>query len=156
MRFNGEFTCKLDDKGRLMVPSALLKQFPAGMRERFFVNKHIFQPCLVLYPADTWEKIGQKLGRLNRFVKKNDDFIRLFLNGLAELEPDSTNRIRIPKTLSEYAKLDGEIIMSASLDKIEIWSEKLFKQVVQSSIDSQDIASLSEDVMGSFGNDDAE
>ena len=48
--FIGEYTCKVDAKGRIMLPSAFKKQLPAAAQEKFVVKRDVFENCLVMYP----------------------------------------------------------------------------------------------------------
>jgi len=89
---------------------------------------------------------------LNRFNKDNDTFIRLFNNGAILVEVDTANRILLPKRLSEYAGIQSDIVMSSNLNKIEIWAENKFDQVV-TEYDVDSFSQLAEKVMGSLGND---
>ena len=52
-----------------------------------------------------WESMVSQVDKLNRFVKKNNDFIRSYMSGLKMLEIDSTGRILIPKDLIALQKL---------------------------------------------------
>ncbi len=142
----GEFDCKVDAKGRLMLPAGLLKQFPDGLKEKFVINRSVFQKCLVLHPTDAWEEMMKDLGKLNRFVKKNDDFIRQFSNGAVQVEVDNTNRILIPKRLLDYANIDKDIVLTANLNKIEIWSAGAYNEIMNN-YDADGFAKLAEDVM---------
>lgn len=148
----GEYACKVDSKGRVMMPAGLLKQFPAALRERFVINRSVFQRCLVLYPMDLWSETLQDLSRLNRFNKDNDDFVRQFTNGAASVEVDATNRILLPKRLADYASVKNELVMSANLNKIEIWSSESYDNVTNS-YDPDQFAKLAEKVMGGMGNE---
>jgi MraZ protein len=148
----GEYACKVDAKSRIMMPAGLMKQFPAALRERFVINRSVFQKCLVLYTTDLWDETMGRLNKLNRFNKDNDTFIRLFNNGAVLVEVDTTNRILLPKRLSEYAGIQSDIIMASNLNKIEIWSSASFDQVV-TDLDTDKFSELAEKVMGSLGND---
>lgn len=145
--FIGEFECKLDVKGRLSIPSGLYKQVPASQKEKFVVNRSIFQKCLILYPMSAWETIMNDISKLNRFKKENDMFVRHFQNGATEVEVDSANRILIPKRLSEYADLEKDIVLSSSFDKVEIWSDKNYRAVMDE-FDQNAFEDLAEKVMG--------
>lgn len=148
----GEYACKVDVKGRVMMPAGLLRQFPAALRERFVINRSVFQRCLVLYPMDLWEDTLKDLGKLNRFNKDNDNFIRQFTNGAASVEMDSTNRILLPKRLGEYAGIKNDLVMAANLNKIEIWSAENYNAVTDS-YDPDSFAQLAEKVMGGMNED---
>lgn len=143
----GEFDCTVDAKGRMMLPAGLLKQFTPALKEKFVINRSVFQKCLVLNPMDAWDEIMKDLSKLNRFVKKNDDFIRQYNNGAVQVEVDASNRILIPKRLIDYAKIEKDVVLTANLNKIEIWSAAVYDQVM-SSYDPDAFAALAEEVMG--------
>lgn len=143
----GEFDCTVDAKGRMMLPAGLMKQFPAALKEKFVINRSVFQKCLVLNPMDAWDEVVKDLSKLNRFVKKNDDFIRQYNNGAVQVEVDASNRILIPKRLLDYAKIEKDVVLTANLNKIEIWSAAVYDQVMNS-YDPDSFASLAEEVMG--------
>ena len=90
--FIGEFDCKLDAKGRLMLPSGLRKQLSPEANESFVVNRG-FEKHLVLYPKNEWERISAEVNQLNRYVKKNREFIRYFYRGASELAMDAAGRL---------------------------------------------------------------
>ncbi len=147
----GEFDCKVDSKGRMMVPSGLVKQFAPNLRERFVINRSVFQKCLVLYPMDAWEEIIKDLSKLNKFIKENDDFIRQYNNGATQVEMDSTNRLLLPKRLMDFAGIEKDVVLTANLNKIEIWSAQKYNEVINS-YDPDSFGSLAERVMGKSGN----
>ena len=52
-----------------------------------------------------WNVVVGQVNKLNRFVKKNNDFIRSYMSGLKMLELDSTGRVLIPKDLISMINL---------------------------------------------------
>ena len=72
----GTYECKVDAKGRVMLPSPLKKQLATSLQDGFVLKRSVFQPCLELYPMKEWNVMMQKVNGLNRFVKKNNDFIK--------------------------------------------------------------------------------
>ena len=70
----GEFEVKLDAKGRFMFPSALRKQLQPTCQRDFMLNKG-FEDCLTLFPLTEWEKVSQRLSRMNLFKPKNRMFV---------------------------------------------------------------------------------
>jgi MraZ protein len=143
----GEFDCKVDAKGRMMVPAGLLKQFAPAIREKFVINRSVFQKCLVLYPMDAWGEIVKDLGKLNKFIKENDDFIRQYNNGATQVEMDTTNRILLPKRLLDFAGIDKDVVLTANLNKIEIWSAEKYNAIINN-YDPDSFGALAERVMG--------
>jgi len=141
----GEYDCKLDAKGRLMMPSGLKKQLQDVVREGFVINRDLFEKCLVLYPMKEWNRVSAEIGTLNRFVRKNVLFIRRFNNGATQVDVDSNGRILIPSSLSSYAEMKKELKVIGNGDRIELWSKGNYEAMLSEDID---MASLSEEVMG--------
>ena len=146
----GEYECKLDDKARLMLPSGLKKQFPAKEAKRFVINRG-FEKHLNLYTGKEWDKITEEIGRLNLYVQKNREFVRWFNNGATELELDGSNRVLLPKSLTDYAGIKKDVVLFAHTNRIEVWSEAEYNRVMKQG--KVDFAKLAEDVMGNKPND---
>jgi len=141
----GEFECRLDPKGRIMVPSALKKQISSKAEDKFVINRG-FEKCLVLFPWDEWQKESAKVNSLNLYNKKNREFARYFYRGATELSLDNTHRILIPKSLQEYAGIDKDIILNAFSNRIEVWSKEAYD--AQLANEPLDFSDLAEEVMG--------
>jgi MraZ protein len=92
-----------------------------------------------------------KINRLNRFVKKNNDFIRRFTAGVKVIEIDATGRLLIPKDLVGFASIDKEVVLSSAVNIVEIWDKNLYENAIENTTD--DFASLAEEVMGNFNDD---
>lgn len=150
-RFLGEYDCKADAKGRILLPSGLKKQLPAEARETFVINRG-FEKCLVLYPRNEWDMITNEINKLNTYVKKNREFIRYFFRGATELTLDSSNRLLLPKKLMQYAAIDKEMVLFGHTNKIEIWSVETYNNLISNEPD--DFSDLAENVMGNIDNSD--
>ena len=142
----GEFDCKLDAKGRLMVPSGLKKQLPAVDAEGLVVNRG-FEKHLTIYTKSEWDKITAELAQLNAFEKKTREFIRYFTRGASELSLDASGRVLLPKSLLEYAGIGSEVVLSCQFDKIELWAKDAYDAQLDNEPES--FANLAEEVMGS-------
>src|SRR5699024_10092590 len=108
----GTYECKIDAKGRLLLPSRLKKQMLPFLDEGFVLKRVVFQSCLELYPMQEWNELMKKVNGLNRFKKKNNDFIRRFTAGVKIIEVDSNGRLLVPKDLHTFAGLEKEIVLS--------------------------------------------
>lgn len=146
--FIGTYECKIDDKGRLKVPSSLAKQMENFGDESFVVKRSVFQNCLEVYPMKHWEKLMTKVNGLNRFVKKNADFIRVFTAGVKTVELDNAGRLQISKDLTVFAGLKKEIVLTSSGELFEIWDKDAYEIIINTT--QEDFAKLSEDVMGTI------
>ena len=94
----------------------------------------------------------QKMNKLNRFKKKNNDFIRRFSAGARIVEVDANGRLLIPKDLTVFANISKDIVLSPSINIIEIWDKDLYEQSIDDA--TLDFADLAEEVMGQDDNDD--
>jgi MraZ protein len=142
----GTYECKVDAKGRLMIPAPLKKQF-ASLEDGFVLKRSVFQPCLELFPMSEWNIMMAKINKLNRFVKKNNDFIRRFTAGVKVVEIDATGRLLIPKDLIVFGQIEKDLVLSSAVNIIEIWDKTLYDNAIENATD--DFADLAEEVMGS-------
>ncbi len=140
----GEYNCKLDAKGRFLMPAGIRKQLPEDQQSEFVINRGL-DKCLVLYPLAVWEKELERLQSRNQYVKKNRAFTRMFLNGATRLSLDGNARVLIPKRLMEYADLSKETILVAQIDKVEIWDKAAYDSWLDEP--GYDFESLAEEVM---------
>jgi len=146
MNLIGTYECKTDTKGRFMMPSSLKKQLNSVVNDGFVLKRSVFNNCLELYPMKEWESMVGQVNKLNRFVKKNNDFIRSYMSGLKMLELDTTGRILIPKDLISFAGISKNLVLAASVNMIEIWDKDNYEEVVRESL--VDFGSLAEEVYG--------
>ena len=148
----GTYECKADAKGRLMISSALKKQLAPVLQEGFVIKRSVFQKCLELYPMQEWNLMMAKINKLNRFVKKNNDFIRRFTAGVKIVEVDASGRLLVPKDLCVFAGVKKEVVLSSAVNIIEIWDKEMYESVIEDT--ASDFADLVEDVMGNFDVDE--
>lgn len=146
MNLIGTYECKADAKGRVMFSSALKKQLLPVVSEGFVVKRAVFQSCLELYPMKEWNLMMDKINKLNRFVKKNNDFIRRFTAGVKVVELDASGRLLIPKDLCQFAGIEKQVVLSSAVNIIEIWDKDKYENAIDNA--AVDFAELAEDVMG--------
>ena len=146
----GEYECKPDAKGRVLLPSALKKQLTTVLNKGFVLKRSVFNKCVELYPVDEWNDVMKQINTLNRFIKKNNDFIRLFTAGVKLQEVDGSGRILLPRDLKAFAGLNNSIVMSSSVNMIEIWDKDTYEETLNNP--ETDFGNLAEDVMGGLNN----
>ena len=135
-----------------MLPAPLKKQLAASLQEGFVLKRSVFQPCLELYPMTEWNAMMLKINKLNRFVKKNNDFIRRFTAGVKTVEIDALGRLLIAKDLVAFASIDKDVVLSSAVNIVEIWDKDLYEKSLQN--DEVDFADLAEEVMGNLNDGD--
>ena len=144
--FIGTYECKADAKGRLMIPAMLKKQLSSALQDGFVLKRAVFQPCLELYPMSEWTKMMDKINKLNRFKKKNNDFIRRFTAGVKIVEVDNAGRLLIPKDLIGFSGITKEVVLASAVNILEIWDKEKYEQAIDDA--ASDFANLAEEVMG--------
>lgn len=142
----GTYECKADAKGRLVLSAALKKQLSPILQDGFVLKRSVFQPCLELYPMSEWNILMANVNKLNRFVKKNNDFIRRFTAGVKIIELDNSGRLLIPKDLQSFASITKNVVLSSAVNIIEIWDKDSYEKAIDDA--TVDFSELAEEVMG--------
>ncbi len=129
-----------------MIPAVLKKQLSSALQDGFVLKRAVFQPCLELYPMSEWNKMMEKINKLNRFKKKNNDFIRRFTAGVKMVEVDSAGRLLIPKDLIGFSGITKAVVLASAVNILEIWDKDKYEQAIDDA--ASDFADLAEEVMG--------
>jgi len=147
IKFIGEHSAKLDDKGRLVFPSALKTLAESGGPLRFVLKKDLFNNCLEMYTYEEWEKQSEAVkARLNFFKREHAAFWRAYMRDRATVEPDEkTGRILIPKHLLEMISVAKEVIFAGNDHKIEVWAKEQFQGT---KMDEAAYVALAEQILG--------
>ena len=128
-----------------MMPIAIKKQLSNVITNGFVLKRAVFNNCLELYPMQEWTLLMEKINSLNRFNKKNNDFIRRFTAGVKTVEIDTSGRLLIPKNLIKHAQIGKEIVVSSAINIIEIWDKSLYEKAIDEA--TLDFGVLAEEVM---------
>jgi len=141
----GEYDCKIDAKGRIRLPSALLRQFGDQDTYGFVINRG-FENHLMLYPKDVWTEKTKEINQLNIYINKNRQVVRYFYRGATQVATDASDRILVPKSLVEYAGIEKEVVLFAYMNFVEIWSKDNYEQII--SMEPNNFAGMAEEVFG--------
>ena len=149
--FIGDYTCKVDVKGRIILPAAFKKQMPADAQDHFVVRKDIFENCLVLFAIEDWNRQLAKIRKkLNPFNREQNMFLRNFFKGTAELSLDNNNRILVPKKLMDLLGADRDVVLAGQDGRIEIWAADIYDKI---DMPAEDLANLAEKFLGGSYNE---
>ncbi|SKC23086.1 division/cell wall cluster transcriptional repressor MraZ [Alkalitalea saponilacus] len=145
--FIGDFECRADAKGRIVLPAAFKKAM--GQDEmRFVVRKDLFENCLVLYPYDYWEEELDRLReKLNPYNRNHKQFLRDFFRGSAEVTLDGNGRFLIPRRLMEQVGAERDIVMVGVDRHIELWASDLYHSIAE---DPEKLGQLAESILGNI------
>lgn len=144
-QFTGEYECKVDAKGRMRLPSALIRQIGEGMDKQFVLNRG-FEKHLMLYPKEVWGKKTKEINQLNIYNSRHRNAIRYFYRGATELTLDSADRVLISKSLMEYAGIGKEIVLFAYGEQIELWAKEAYDEMLAN--EPEDFSAIADEVFG--------
>lgn len=137
----GEYECKLDAKGRLVLPSKLKASLPESSGTELFLVKG-FEPCLLLYPQIEYKKIFSRIAGLNEFNTEYRRLQRNFFRGSTQVELDSAGRFLIPKTMLTYAELARQSTLVGMGNRMEIWNPEKYEEYLIK--DPEELSQLAE------------
>ena len=141
--FFGEYECKLDEKGRLRLPSAILNQLGENNSREFVANRG-FERCLYLFPKDVWTVKLNEVQGLNEYLPEVRQFKRYFYRGATEFTPDKADRILLPKILLDYAGIDKTLIITAVGEYLEVWNAEAYRDLINT--EPEDISALAQKI----------
>ncbi len=146
LTFIGDYPCKLDAKGRFLLPAAFRKLLAASSEDRFVMRKNLYENCLDLFPSSEWDKQLAKIrSQLNPFNRKHATFLREFFRGTAEVQVDSNGRILIPKKYFTDTDLSKGLTLVGQDGKIEIWDTEKYQD---SGMNQEEFNQLANDILG--------
>ena len=110
------------------------------------MKRDVFDKCLILYPMEEWERQNQIIrSRTNPYNREHAQFLRMFYSGTAEVVPDASNRILVPRRLMDYAEIGDDVIMAGQYGKIEIWSAANYEKISRA---DDEFARMAEKILG--------
>jgi MraZ protein len=142
----GVYECNADAKGRVMFPVAFKKQLSKNLKDGFVLKRSIFSKSLELYPMATWSEMVKEVNKLNKFVKKNVEFIRMFNYGVIQIDLDASGRLLISKDMMTFSGIKKNVVLAAAGDRVEIWDKQSYEKFIQEG--TENFEQLAEEVMG--------
>lgn len=142
---SGEYECKIDAKGRIVLPARLKSNLP-GPESNILVINRGFEPCLIMYPDVEWKKVFSKVAGLNEFNEEFRSFQRNFFRGCTEVELDTNGRFVIPPSMRKYAQLDTDAVVVGMGNRMELWSPILYEQFLTK--DQKEFSKMAEKYLG--------
>ncbi|MDG1278716.1 MULTISPECIES: division/cell wall cluster transcriptional repressor MraZ [Algoriphagus] len=139
--FNSQYDCKLDPKGRLVLPAKIKAAIPEANGSALMLRM-AEDKCLALYPIVEYKKLENQIKSLSINNAEQRMLQRSFFISSVEVELDSAGRLLIPKVFQNYASLEKELVVVGMGSRIEIWNPDTYLQHIIS--DPADLSSLME------------
>jgi len=144
--FRGSSPTKIDDKGRLKVPTEfrrLLEDHHGSTPEVFITS--VTGDSALLYPLSEWEQIERRLADAPSSNRAKQRFLERVNYFGAQLKLDAQGRVVIPQILREHADVTGEVVVSGRIGHLEIWNRERFdKKLVEEPFTEDDFGELEE------------
>ena len=142
--FIGDYTGKMDNKCRVVVPASFRKQMMAAGLSVFVLRRSVFEKCIDMYPIDEWERMLAGIrAKLNLFNAKHVAFMREFCRGTLEVEMDANGRILLPRRLLDEVGIDKEMIFAGQDKMIQLWDVEGYDRVA---VTSEELSDLAEEI----------
>lgn len=114
----GTYTPKIDTKGRVALPAKFRSQLGQGL-----VMARGQERCVYLLPFDEFRRIASQIQRTSVGNKAAREYLRVFLSGAVDQEPDKQGRVVVPQMLRDYANLGSDIVVIGVGTRAELWNK---------------------------------
>ena len=125
--FTSEHECKLDAKGRLVLPSRLKSVLPEASKKSIIIRKG-FEPNLIIYPLHEFQNIYTRINSLNEFSSEQRKLKRNLFSSISQVDLDSNGRFLLPKSMISHTGLEKDVILVGMGNFIELWSPDNYKK----------------------------
>ncbi len=125
--FTSEHECKLDAKGRLVLPSRLKSVLPVASKKSIIIRKG-FEPNLIIYPLHEFQNIYTRINSLNEFSSEQRKLKRNLFSSISQVDLDSNGRFLLPKSMISHTGLEKDVILVGMGNVIELWSPYNYKK----------------------------
>ena len=123
----GSHPAKVDEKGRLKLPSDFRAKIEEEYGTRFYIMASLELDSAQLYPLPVWEEVERKMTNLPMTNPSLDKFMDITGYYGAEVSMDSQGRILIPQRLREAVQIRDEVNVMGKMRFLSIWNDENYK-----------------------------
>jgi MraZ protein len=123
--FRGSAPTKIDDKGRLKIPT----DFRRLLEERYGLDLFVTSvhgDSALLYPLPVWEEIEARLAQMPSTDSAKMRYLERVSYYGQQVRLDVQGRILIPQILRESASINGDVVVSGQLNHLVVWNHERF------------------------------
>lgn len=147
--FFGKIEAKVDDKGRLFIPSNFREQLvEAGEKDQVVIRVNDSGNFLDVYPMSVWnEELAKIESKLNLLNPLHYNMYRQHTEEASLLDIDKSGRILLPKLHAKELGIENDIVITGTKSKMTVWSKQKYEEnmAYRDEIRSQKIALLSKE-----------
>jgi MraZ protein len=142
--FRGSASAKIDEKGRLKIPTDLRRRFQDQYGAEVFITS-VLGDSVFVYPLPVWEDLETRLAALPSTDRVKQRYLERVSYYGQQTKLDAQGRVVIPPILRESAAMDGDVVVSTRLDHLEVWNrDRLEEKFAKEPFSEDDFAYLSE------------
>ncbi len=120
--FTGTYNATIDDKGRIVLPSAFKKEMGELALEPLIIERNLFKECLDIYPERFWkDRVAAFKSTLDPFDEEDDAFLQFFYENFIKVGMAANGRIHIPSEYLNYGKLKKSVRLIGMGLSIRLW-----------------------------------
>jgi MraZ protein len=123
----GTHTPKLDEKGRLILPAKFRDELAEGV-----VITRGQERCLYVFSKREFAGVHEKIRQAPVTSEEARKYLRVFLSGATDEQPDKQGRVLLPQILREYAGLNKELTIIGVGARAEIWDATSWQKYLSS------------------------
>ncbi|WP_137653156.1 division/cell wall cluster transcriptional repressor MraZ [Bifidobacterium moukalabense] len=136
----GTYTPKIDAKGRMALPAKFRSQLGPGM-----VMARGQEHCVYLLPQMEFRRIAMQIQRTSMGNRAAREYLRVFLSGAVDQDPDKQGRVLVPQMLRDYANLGNDIVVIGVGTRAEIWNRQAWEEYLADK--EQGYSDIADDVL---------
>jgi len=125
--FTGEHECKLDAKGRLVLPSRLKSVLPEASKNSIVIRKG-FESNLIIYPLSEFQNIYTRISSLNEFSSEQRKLKRNLFSGISQVDLDSNGRFLLARNMLSHCNIKKDVILIGVGNFIELWNPDIYNK----------------------------
>ena len=125
--FTGEHECKLDAKGRLVLPSRLKSVLPEASKNSIVIRKG-FESNLIIYLLSEFQNIYTRISSLNEFSSEQRKLKRNLFSGISQVDLDSNGRFLLARNMLSHCNIKKDVILIGVGNFIELWNPDIYNK----------------------------
>lgn len=144
--FRGSAPAKVDEKGRLKVPTDFRRFLEDRYGPDLFVTS-LLGDSVLIFPLPVWEEIEARLAAVPSTDRAKTKYLERVSYFGQQVRLDGQGRLVIPQLLREAAGMsaDVEVVVSARIDHLVVWNRERFaRRLEEQPLTEDDLRALTE------------
>ena len=135
MLFFGTHKARVDEKGRLKLPSVAKERLGQtyGADATYIVTSLTGENVLI-YALTDWERMDQILSQAPQFDELKSRFLFMANHFGGEATIDDQGRLLIPSKLREFAGMKGDVTLFWQSNHIEVFNQERYDAAAQKNV----------------------